>query len=142
MATHEDANLILRLYELRRETVLRQARNWFVRDFHPTSAASIMDVLKSEQSAFFRMVTTYWEMAATLVVHGTIDAALFHEANGEHLYVYAKLAPHLAELRQLYNNKKLAMNLEKLVLSMPDAANLIKTMQERQAGAAAARGGR
>ena len=142
MATHEDANLILRLYELRRETVLRQARNWFVRDFHPTSAASIMDVLKSEQSAFFRMVTTYWEMAATLVVHGTIDATLFHEANGEHLYVYAKLAPHLAELRQLYNNKKLAMNLEKLVLSMPDAATLIKTMQERQAGAAAARGGR
>ena len=135
-AKQEDARLILKLYELRREALLRQARVWYGRDFHPTSAAAIMEVLKGEHSAFYRMVTTYWEMAATLVNHGAIDADMFNEAVGEHMFVFAKIEPYLAELRQLYGNPRLLANLEKCVRAVPNAEQILKTMRERQAAAA------
>lgn len=137
-AKYEDARLILKLYELRRETVLRQARNWFFRDFQPTSAASIFEVLKGEHSAYYRMVTTYWEMACTLVTHGAIDAEMFRQANGEHIYVFAKLEPFLADLRKEYGNPQLLGNLEKLVRSMPNADSVLKHFQERIAAMASA----
>ncbi|HUX67885.1 MAG TPA: hypothetical protein VMV31_10410 [Terriglobales bacterium] len=137
-AKYEDAQLILKLYELRREAVLREARNWFFRDFQPTSAASIFETLKGEHSAFYRMVTTYWEMACTLVQHGAIDAELFRQANGEHIYIFAKLEPFLADLRQEYGNPNLLGNLEKVVRSMPNADTVLKHFQARIAAMAAA----
>lgn len=132
-AKHEDANLILKLYELRRESVMREARTWFIREFHPTSAASILETLKGEHSAHFRMVTTYWEMAASLVNHGAIDAAMFSDANAEHVLVFAKVEPYLAELRTGYGNPRMMAGLEKLVRSMPNAEQVLKGMRERVA---------
>ena len=85
---YRDAELILKLYDLRREKTMREARSWFIL-FSPESAADIMDTLASDKSAYYRMVTSYWEMAASLVNHGAIDADMFNDANGEHIVVYA-----------------------------------------------------
>lgn len=138
-AKQEDANLILRLYELRREKVMREARNWFGAEFHPASVADVMATLKGDKSAYFRMITSYWEMAAGLVLHGAIDADMFNETNGEHVFVFAKLEPFLAELRKDYGMPKMMGNLERLVRSIPNSEQMLKTMRERQAGMAAKR---
>jgi hypothetical protein len=127
---HEDANLILKLYELRREEVMRKARDWFIW-FNPTSAQDIINTFMGEHIAYYRMVTTYWEMAATLVNHGAIDRAMFNEANGEHMVVFAKLEPFLAELRTIFNNPRGMANLEKLVMSEPNARESLEALRER-----------
>jgi hypothetical protein len=98
-AKQEDANLILRLYEIRREERMRQARDWFTTSFTPESIQDIFNVLVGEHSADFRMVASYWDMAAAFVNHGAIDEQLFNDINTEHVAVYAKLQPFLAEIR-------------------------------------------
>ncbi|HEU5217544.1 MAG TPA: hypothetical protein VFU23_02740, partial [Gemmatimonadales bacterium] len=95
------AELLLGLYESRREPTLRAARDWWVMKFHPASAKDVLRIWVSSESAPYRMVTTYWEMAAAFVIQGAIDAELFHAANTEHLAVYSKLRPYLAEIRRL-----------------------------------------
>jgi hypothetical protein len=95
------ASVMLKLYELRTERSLRDARNWFTFEFHPTSAR---DVLKTwlgpgHESAPYRMVTSYWDMASSLVLNGAIPAEMFNAANTEHIALYAKLRPFLAEVR-------------------------------------------
>src|SRR4029077_10273213 len=71
MSKQEEANLILKLYELRREPVMREARNWFF-SFNPTSAAEYMEAMMGEHSGHLRMVISYWDMAASLVNNGAI----------------------------------------------------------------------
>ena len=120
---HEDAHLILRLYELRRDATMRKARDWFTTEFDPQSSQDVLRVLVSEHSADFRMVASYWDMAAAFVNHGAIDEQMFNDINTEHVAVYAKLEPFLAEIRALpgvppYLYLK---NLEPLVQRMPDA---------------------
>jgi hypothetical protein len=127
---YEDANLILRLYELRREEVMRKARDWYIW-FNPTSTQDILNALMGEHSAYYRMVTSYWEMAATLVNHGAIDKEMFNEANGEHLVVFAKLEPYLAEMRTMFNNPRAMANLEQLVMSEPNAKESMDALRER-----------
>ena len=127
---YEDANLILKLYELRREEVMRKARDWFVW-FNPTSAQDIINTFMGEHSAYYRMVTTYWEMAASLVNHGAIDKEMFNEANGEHMIVFAKIEPYLAELRTIFNNPGGMGNLEKLIMSEPNAKESLEALRER-----------
>src|SRR5947209_16390403 len=78
------AELILRLYELRREEVMRKARTWYF-GFHPESVEDIMAVARGEHSAYFRMVTSYWDMACSFVNHGAIDEEMFNDANAEHI---------------------------------------------------------
>ena len=130
-AKQEDANLILRLYELRREETMRRARYWFTTNFNPQSVQDILAVLVGEHSADFRMVASYWDMAATFVNYGAIDEQMFNDINTEHIAVYAKLQPFLAELRQMpgvppYFYLK---NLEALVTRMPDAEARIAVMR-------------
>lgn len=127
---YEDANLILKLYELRREEVMRKARDWFIW-FNPTSAQDIINTFMGEHSAYYRMVTSYWEMAATLVNRGAIDKEMFNEANGEHMIVFAKIEPFLAELRTIFDNPRGMVNLEKLVMSEPNAKESLEAMRER-----------
>jgi hypothetical protein len=127
---HEDANLILKLYELRREEVMRKARDWFIW-FNPTSSQDILNALMSEHSGYYRMVTSYWEMAATLVNHGAIDREMFSEANGEHMVVFAKVEPFLAEMREMFNSPRAMGNLEKLVMSDPNAKENLAMLRER-----------
>ncbi|MBM4186157.1 MAG: hypothetical protein FJ206_02490 [Gemmatimonadetes bacterium] len=117
----DSANLILRLYELRRDPALRDARDWFVTRFHPRSAQEVFSVWMGPNSAQYRMVTTYWDMAASLVNHGAIDPAMFHDANTEHNGVFAKLQPFLTELRRRSGLPDYLANLERLVLAQPDA---------------------
>lgn len=117
----EEANLILKLYEMRRDAEFRQAREWFDTGFNPQSAQDIVDLMQSgfEKTAYFRMVLTYWEMVAALVNYGSIDAALMHKTNVEHLRYYAKIEPFMAEVRKLMNADFLP-ELEKLVKTAPD----------------------
>src|SRR5689334_11559267 len=93
MASHEDAQLILRLYELRREDTLRKARAWFVQNYHVTTLeeSNALCPPGSEQNAFLRMVTSYWEMAASFVVCGVLNQELFFQSNQELLLVWTRV---------------------------------------------------
>jgi hypothetical protein len=137
VADHEDANLILKLYELRREAVMRQARTWFAAEFHPQSAADIMAALQGPNSAYLRMLSGYWEMVAALVLHDTIDDELFNDTTGEHIYFFAKIEPFLEDARKLSGQPRMLHSLEKLVRKTPDSAERLKKMRENQKAAAA-----
>ena len=138
MGKHDDADLILKLYDLRRETTMREARNWMF-SFNPTSVQDVIDVLLSEHSGHYRMVISYWDMAAAMVNNGAIDEKLFNETNGEHLFVYAKIAPVLEEVRGLFGNPEFLLNLETLVKRVPDHEENITAMRERMKRFAAMR---
>ncbi len=128
---HEDANLILKLYELRREETMRKARDWFAREFQPETIQDVVKVVMGEHSAYYRMVASYWDMAASFVNNGAIDEQMFNDANGEHMLVYAKLQPFIAELREMFHSPQAYANLEKLVTRMPNAPERLATLRER-----------
>src|SRR5262249_50282773 len=108
MSKHEEADLILKLYDLRREPTMRIARDYFFRDFNPESMADISNLLMGEHSGHIRMVVSYWDMAAALVNHGAIDIKLFNDTNGEHLGVFTKMEPFLGEIRAAFGAQFLA----------------------------------
>lgn len=145
MSKFESAELILKLYDLRRETKMREARNWIF-TFNPTSADDFeKTMMDPEVGGYLRMVTSYWDMAAALVNHGTIDAEMFSDTVGEHLFVFAKIEPFLADLRAKWEMPDAFKHLEKVILDRPDGqARLdktkewIKSMSGEQAGEAAA----
>ena len=130
MSKHEDANLILKLYDLRREAVMREARNWFF-TFNPTSIQDVMETMVGEHSGHFRMVISYWDMAASLVNNGAIDETMFNEANGEHLFVYMKVEPVINDLRTTFDNPEFLKSLETLVKRIPNIDEKLATMRER-----------
>ena len=130
MSKTESAELILKLYETRREPVMRAARNWVI-GFFPESAEEIIKaMIDAETSAKYRMVTTYWDMAAGFVNHGAIDEEMFNDANGEHIVVFSKIQPFLNELRQTLDNPNMLANLEKLIMRMPDAEAMLTKRRE------------
>ena len=126
----EEAGLILKLYELRREETMRKARNWYFREFHPESVADFSTALFSENSGYVRMVVTYWDMAAALVNNGAISLELFNDSNGEHIGVFAKIEPILGEIRNAYA-PQFAANLEKLIDATPDGRKRVATAREQ-----------
>jgi hypothetical protein len=130
MSKRDDAELILKLYDLRREAVMREARNWLF-TFNPTSVQDVFEVLLGEHSGHYRMVISYWDMAAALVNHGAIDEQLFNETNGEHIFVYAKIEPVLGELRTMFGAPDFLQNLETLVKRIPNIDEKIASMRER-----------
>jgi hypothetical protein len=104
-ATATDAELLLKLYDLRREPELRKARNWWVVTFWPQTIDDIMKVQSnfgSQENNWFRQVSGYWSMAAALVEHGALNADLFLEPSsaGEMYLIFAKIKPFLPEVRQ------------------------------------------
>ena len=126
----ESADLILKLYDLRREKKMRKARNWMF-GFNPTSAQDIMNTMMDpEVGGYLRMVTSYWDMAATMVNHGAIDADMFNQTAGEHIMVFSKFEPFLAELREMFQSQEAFANLEKVIMDMPDGAERVKKTQE------------
>lgn len=150
MGKHHDAELILKLYDLRREKTMREARNWFFQ-FNPKGREDFIDVLTSDKSGLYRMVISYWDMACSFVNNGAIDAQMFNDANGEHLFVYAKLEPFLPGLREEMGNPNFLAHLEKVVKECPDyetkltnirnrMQKLIELYQQRAAAQAAAAG--
>ena len=128
----EGGRLVLQLYELRTEPALRRARAWFAFEFHPATARDVLAAWlgPGHASAPYRMVTTYWEMAAALVAHGALDPALFHAANTEHVAVYAKLRPHLAEVRAASGDRAYLASLEQVVLGMPDVEARLAVIEQ------------
>ena len=125
-SSYESADLILKLYDLRREEVMRKARVWYIKEFHPANAQDVVTVLQGEHSPYFRMVTSYWEMAASFVNNGAIDWKMFMDANpGEPVNVFAKLYPCLEELRSMfaseYDDNQAFQHLEQVVMKLPHA---------------------
>jgi hypothetical protein len=103
LATPADAEIILKLYELRTEAVMRQARAWVGGEFWPATADEYFAVASNPadpHNAFLRQVLSYWEMAAAMVVHGAVSAELFVDSNGEGFFLLAKFAPLLKEIRE------------------------------------------
>lgn len=123
MNTSTAAEVLLKLYELRTEPSLRQARAWFAFEFHPTSAREVLGTWlgPGHESAPYRMVTSYWDMAASLVNLGAIPPEMFNAANTEHFALYAKMRPFLEEVRAATNYPDYLMNVERVILSLPDA---------------------
>jgi hypothetical protein len=124
----KSAELILKLYELRREAVMREARNWFF-TFNPESLEDIQRTAIGEHGGYFRMVTTYWDMACSFVNHGAIDAEMFTDATGEQVFVYVKLQPFLEQLRAV-GNPTYMQHLERAVMAMPHAEERLARVRE------------
>ena len=122
MDKQTDVLAILKLYELRRDEKMRAARSWYFSEFAPKSAMDIIALYRdgAQASAHFRMVASFWDMASSLVLNGGIDEKLFLDANTEHVFVYAKIQPFLAEIRQLFGEPDFLINLEQLVLKVPN----------------------
>jgi hypothetical protein len=113
--SHEQADMLLKLYELRREPRLREARDWFFRNFHQQSLAERAS-LTPEQDASVRMVTSYWEMVAGLVKRGLVDEDLFFENTAEFWIVWDRLKPLSHEVRSATKDPHVWENLEKLAV--------------------------
>lgn len=113
--THEQAQLQLQLYDLRREARLRQARDWFFKNF---SAETLEDAMKiapmgTEQGSFFMMVVSYWDQACAMLNYGLLHEDLFFETSGEFVGVWERIKPTMPEARQRFVNKEFMANLEK-----------------------------
>jgi hypothetical protein len=133
MSKQDEATLILRLYELRREDTMRKARDWYFGQFHPDSVSDYNDALFGPYSGFVRMVISYWDMAAALVNNGAISVEMFTETNNEHISVFSKLEPFLKELRAQWG-PNYAANLEKLIDATPDGRKRVAASRERMKG--------
>jgi len=126
----ESADLIMKLYDLRREATMRKARDWMF-TFNPTSAEEYSNTMMDpEVGGYLRMVTSYWDMAATFVNQGAIDADMFNQTSGEHMVVFAKVEPLLADLREMWQAPEAMANLEKVIMDAPNGAERLKKMQE------------
>ena len=128
---YESATLLLRLYELRRDEKMREARNWYARSFNPYSVDDLVRALTGPNSAEFRMVTSYWDMAASFVNHGAIDEQMFADANGEHILIFAKVEPYIAEYRTKMNTPYFLAHLEKLLSKTPGMSERLESTRER-----------
>ena len=118
-ATAHDAELVLKLYDLRREAEMRKARSWFMAEFWPQSAADFLKVANafpSQENAWLRQVGSYWDMAASLVLHGALNEELFLQPGicGEMFFIFAKSHPFLKEIREKMNNPEAFANIEKV----------------------------
>ena len=94
MATAHDAELILKLYDLRREPVMREARNFMLTTFWPETVDEFLAVQRDfgeQNNAYLRQFVGYWEMAAAMVLRGALDADLFFDSNNEPFFVFAKM---------------------------------------------------
>jgi hypothetical protein len=123
MATTADAELILRLYELRREETLRKARRFMVFDFQPKTLEELRAVsrdMKSEFNPYWRQTLSYWEMAASLVLRGAIDADLFLDSALEGILIYAKFHHFHAQTEKESGNLFMAKTAE-LIAKYPAA---------------------
>ncbi len=133
----ESANLILKLFDLRREPVLREARAWFVGEFNPATYEEVTQTLMGEKSAWCRMVVGYWDMAASLVVFEAINKKMFIASNGELLAVFCKIEPFLAQMREQSPDN--FRHLEEVARQFPDAETRLPQMREQFRAMAAAR---
>jgi hypothetical protein len=122
----ESAQLNLQLFDLRREPVLREARAWFTREFNSESFEELQNPIKGDRNASFRMVLGYWDIAASLVTTGAIDAHAFYAAHSELFAIFSKIHPYIAELREASREPDLFRHMDTVVLAAPDALAILE----------------
>lgn len=135
LPTYQDAELVLKLYDLRREAVMREARSWMA-TFNPQSIDDVTKVMSDftkKENAYLRQVCGYWEMAAAFIVHGTLNADLAYDTLGEMYFVYAIMEPVVEEFRQKFNSPDFFRNVQKVVESNPKGRERVKQVQQRRA---------
>jgi hypothetical protein len=135
-ATATDAELCIKLYELRREAEMRKARDFITFQFHPQGiddVLKLMQAIGTPENAWARQVFSYWEDAASLVLNGIVHPGLFFAWNGEIVSVYAKVKPFLKEMRQQMENPTFLAGVEKVVTSSPEARKRVVMLQKRMA---------
>jgi hypothetical protein len=113
-ATYEDVNLILRLYDMRREEKLRAARAWFAANFKAKTVAEMNALCApgTEANAFFRQSTSYWDMVASFITAGVLNQELFFQSGRELLFFWLRLKPIVKEYRETNKTPKMFANLE------------------------------
>jgi hypothetical protein len=132
-ATTEDARIILKLYDLRREVEMRKARHWYA-GWWPASAEDILQVLNAfgtQENAWFRQVNGYWDMAASFVLRGALNEELFFDSGGEMWFILAKLQPFLKEVRQKANIPQGFMRVETVATRTKDGRDRLQTFLKR-----------
>jgi hypothetical protein len=135
----ESATLNLKLFELRREPVLREAREWFLRDFNPETFAELVEIVSGARNASFRMVLGYWDMAASLVTTGAIDADAFRAAHGEVFATFGRIHPFLDEMRRVSGEPEFCKHVEAVVVGAPDGEAIVARRAAALRAAAKAR---
>jgi hypothetical protein len=135
-ATAEDAQLILKLYDLRREPELRKARHWWLVEFSPRSADDFMNVawaIGTQENNWLRQVTSYWGMAASLVRQGVLNEELFlrPSVSGEMFVIFAKVHPFLAELRKQTEDPEPFLDMEKVIMNTKWGRERLKFILKR-----------
>jgi hypothetical protein len=134
--TAADAQLILQLYDLRREAEMRKARNWWFATFWPRSADDFLKIASTpgtQENNWLRQVTGYWSMAASFVLHGALSEELFIQpsVSGEMFIVFAKVYPFLKELREKAGDPSMFAIIEKVIMSSKYGRERFKFMLKR-----------
>jgi hypothetical protein len=109
---------------------MREARNWFALEFNPSSIDEVVQAVMGPNSGYFRMVTSYWEMAASFVLNGAIDEQMFNDAGGEQVGVFAKMEPFLSDYRTRIGAPQYLSQLEQVVMRRPGAKETIAATRE------------
>lgn len=138
--TAQDAELILKLYDLRREPVLRKARDFMTSQFWPQSYGefkAVVTAFGTEQNAWFRQTCGYWDMARVLALNGTINEKLFFETNGEPYFLYAKFKPFIEQIRKDVNNPEFLVHLEQMANRTAKSKERLKRLETQIAARAA-----
>ncbi|MBI3645696.1 MAG: hypothetical protein HY233_07015 [Acidobacteriales bacterium] len=147
-ATAHDAQVVMQLYDLRREAEMRKARKWFVEEFWPQSADDFLDVANAfpgQENSWLRQVGSYWDMAAALVLQGAVHEELFLQAgiSGEMFFIFAKVYPFLKEIREKMNNPDAFANIEKVAtgsnLARKRLERILKNVEQRRKAMAKAK---
>jgi len=131
-----DAEVILRLYDLRREAELRKARHWWLVEFSPRTADDFLKVawaFGTQENQWLRQVPSYWGMAASFVLQGAVSEELFLRPafSGEMFVIFAKVHPFLAELREKLEDPEVFLDIEKVVVSTKWGRERLKFVLKR-----------
>jgi hypothetical protein len=132
LATPADAEIVIKLYQLRTEAVMRKARAWLVGDFWPQTADeffAVYDNPADKHNPFVRQVISYWEMAAAMVIHGAVSAELFVDSNAEGFFILAKFAPILHAIRE--KNPTFLIKTSEMVKRFSSAAQRFEAIKKR-----------
>ena len=128
----------MQLYDLRREAKLREARTWVASSFNPQSVQDFAAVMQTNEYTYFRMVASYWDMAASFVVSGAIDPNMFRAVSGEMLVAYCKVEHMIDELREGIGQPNLFSDVQEVVREWPGAKERMASMREYFSGLAEA----
>ncbi len=138
---HESAQSLMRLFDLRREEKLREARTWVATSFNPQSVEDFAAITQTDEYTNFRMVSGYWDMAASFVVAGAIDPEMFRAVSGEMLVLYCKVEHMIDALRESLGSPDMLKHVQAVADEWPGAKERMAGMREYFLGLAAASDG-